>query len=97
MTSDHETPGNEAAEEPWFVPRPPAALMDLPVAYRWEVTRRHPYYLRFRELARRRYSQPSTDPSKLAPERGAVLVLLGIGVSGDPPAPASHRGAAPPG
>ena len=89
MASDHEAPGNEAAEEPGLVLRPPAILLDLPVAYRWEVTRRHPYYLSNWQLAHRRYVEPSTEPQQRALEEAAVLILLGIGVSGDPPAPGS--------
>jgi hypothetical protein len=63
--------------------------MDLPVAYRWEVTRRHPYYLLCWELAHRHHTQPSTDPRQRAGEEAAVAILLGIGVSGDPPPPGS--------
>jgi hypothetical protein len=89
MTINHETPANESTEMHELVLRPPAVLMDLPVAYRWEVTRRHPYYLRFWELAHRRHTQPSVEPPQQALEQVAVLILLGIGVSGDPPSPGS--------
>jgi hypothetical protein len=89
MAADLEAPDNEGAGESWFVPRPSSALMDLPVAYRWEVTRRHPYYLRFWPLAHRYHSDPSTDPQQRALEAAAALILHGIGVSSDPPAPGS--------
>ena len=89
MASDHEAPGNEAAEEPGLVLRPHSILLDLPVAYRWEVTRRHPYYLNNWQPAHRRYAEPSTEPQQRALEEAAVLILLGLGVSGDPPPPGS--------
>ncbi len=89
MTTSRDTPVSEATEEPGIVLRSPAVLMDLPVAYRWEVTRRHPYYLRFWELAHRHHTQPSADPLQRALEQAAVALLLGIGVSGDPPSPGS--------
>jgi hypothetical protein len=63
--------------------------MDLPMAYRWEVTRRHPYYLRFWEAAHRGHCGPRGDPTQRAQEEAAVLILLGIGVCGDPPSPGS--------
>jgi hypothetical protein len=31
----------------WLLLRPPAATLSLPLEYRWEFTRRHPYYLQF--------------------------------------------------
>jgi hypothetical protein len=89
MVSDHEAPGNDAAEEPWLVLRPASVLLDLPLAYRWEVTRRHPYYLRFWQLAHGRHHHPSSDPQQRALEETAVAILLGIGVSGEPSAPGS--------
>jgi hypothetical protein len=89
MAADLEAPDDEGAGESWFVPRPSSALMDLPVAYQWEVTRRHPYYLRFWPLAHRYHSGPSTDPQQRALEAAAALILRGIGVSSDPPAPGS--------
>jgi len=61
--------------------------MELPVAVRWEVTRRHPYYLRFWELGRRHYHSPSSDPEQQSLEESAVLILRAIGISGDPPPP----------
>jgi hypothetical protein len=87
MAADLQAPDGERAEESWFVPRPLSALMDLPVAYRWEVTRRHPYYVRFWELARRYHRGPSAEPPQRDLEETAVLVLQGIGVGGEPPAP----------
>jgi hypothetical protein len=84
-----EVPSAQTAEEPWFIPRPPILLMDLPFKLRWEVTRRHPYYLRCWHLAHQHHQQPATDPQQRALEEAAVLVLRAIGVSDDPPPPAA--------
>src|SRR5262245_54783249 len=89
MAPGHEAAGDETSKESWIVTRPRSILMDLPVAFRWEVTRRHPCYLRFWELAHRRHTDPGTDPQQLALEESAVAILLAIGVSGDPPPPGS--------
>src|SRR5690349_1899833 len=77
----------EESDSSWIVTRSPTILMDLPVAMRWEVTRRHPYYLRFWELARQHHQQPATDPHQRDLEEAAVLILLAIGVHGEPPPP----------
>jgi hypothetical protein len=87
MTSDREAPSGDAAEEAWFVPRPSSILMDLPVAFQWAVTARHPHYQTYWRLAHRRHCQPSSDMPQRAQEEAAVLILLGIGVHGDPPPP----------
>src|ERR1700719_3360574 len=78
---------NASTGESWFVPRPARLLLDLPVTYRWEVTRRHPYYLRFWDLARLHLQQPSEDPVGHGLGQSAVLILQAIGVSADPPHP----------
>jgi hypothetical protein len=88
MTHNSGQTGEPAAES-WIVPRPPQILMELPFAYRWEVTRRHPYYLRFWEFAHRFHQQPSNDPTRRGLEETAALILRGIGVSGDPTSPAT--------
>lgn len=77
----------EDSDGSWLVGRRPAILMELPVAMRWEVTRRHPYYLRFWEAARRHHQQPSTDPTQRRFEEAAALILRTIGVNGEPPPP----------
>ena len=61
----------------------------LPLKYRWEFTRRHPYYLQFWELAHRHYAGLLTDPQEARWGQLAAYILLGIGVSGDPPPPTS--------
>jgi hypothetical protein len=62
--------------------------MDLPHAYRWEVTRRHPYYLRLWELAQRFYEGPSNEIMQRALEKLAAVILRGaLGVTAAPPPP----------
>ena len=80
---------DQAADEPWIILRSPNELNDLPFNVRWEVTRRHPYYLRAWYLAHQYHQQPATDPQQLALQQAAVLFLSAIGVSGDPPPPAA--------
>jgi hypothetical protein len=72
-----------------LVQRPPFTLRSLPVRYRWEATRRHPYYAMFWELAHAGYQNISFDaPDFDELRRVAVQGLYAIGVSGDPPDPA---------
>jgi hypothetical protein len=86
MDTNQVVPDGEAPEESWFVPRPTAVLLDLSVAHRWEVTRRHPYYLRFWELARAHYERPAACAPG-GPEWSAALLLQAIGVGNAPPPP----------
>ncbi|HTU21383.1 MAG TPA: hypothetical protein VMG10_25315 [Gemmataceae bacterium] len=55
---------DQTAEESWIIPRPPAQLMDLPVNLRWEVSQRHPYYLRFWHLTHQLHQQLASDPQQ---------------------------------
>lgn len=86
MPSSEGISANQAPEN-WIVPRAPEVLLELPVPYRWEFTRRHPYYLRFWNLAHKRHTAPSADPAELAIQDAASLILQLIGVSSDPPPP----------
>jgi len=65
----------------WLLFRPRQLLMSLPVEHRWEFTRRHPYYLTYWQLAKRRHEQPSSDPTERMLEDGAVIILQSIGVA----------------
>lgn len=87
-TVEHPTT-TESADESWIIPRPPAVLMELPFAFRWEVTRRHPYYLRFWPLARKHYADPSPDAARRSLEVSAALILTAIGVTGPIPEPSA--------
>jgi len=73
--------------ESWMVPRVTGDWLDLPVPYRWEVTRRHPYYIRFWERVHRHLQDPSNDPERRSEGASAQLILQAIGVAFDPPAP----------
>ena len=84
---DNEKP---QAGRSWLLLRPPAVIFSLPLEYRWEFTRRHPYYLQLWQLARRRHEQPRhEDPSERVREEVASQILGGIGVSASvvPPDP----------
>jgi hypothetical protein len=70
---------------PGLLFRPIQSLQDLPLEYRWEFTRRHPYYLMFREPAHCHYAGKSKDPYSVLLGQVAAEILLAIGVSGDPP------------
>lgn len=85
-TQDPLAPGDEHAGP---VARPPFQLRSLPVSQRWEVTRRHPYYLMFWEMGSRFLRGESTDDPRMALMGPAAVVFLNaIGVSGEPPDPA---------
>jgi hypothetical protein len=71
----------------WVVRRPLEVILPLPTATRWEVTRRHPYYLRHWSLASQHFRQPSSDPVQLQEEQVAVLMLQVLGIDRDAPAP----------
>jgi hypothetical protein len=70
-----------------LLPRSPYVLQQLPLDYRWQFTRRHPYYLSLWQYARRDFV-PSAPDDPLFAEK-APLVLLLLGVTGDPPDPAT--------
>ncbi len=72
-----------------IIRRPPNQLHDLPVRFRWEVSRRHPYYLVFWSNARLyRHSEPDTPAAQLQLRQAAMLMLGAIGVTGEPVDPA---------
>jgi hypothetical protein len=75
------------AEHPGLIARSPEILMELPVEYRWEFTRRHPYYLAWWESAHKTYVNQERDSDQ--PDFGlfAVKALQTIGVTADPPDP----------
>ncbi len=71
-------------EDVGIIARPQAHLLGFPVSLRWEITRRHPYYLAFWEEARR-YHRGEADDLSLG--YVASLLLSAIGVSGEPVSP----------
>ena len=56
-------------------------VKQLPVEFRWEFTRRHPYYLQFWQPAREFLEQPSTDEATRALQEAASLILAAVNVA----------------
>lgn len=84
-----DVPEENTVSRSWLLFRPGEVTMSLPVEFRWEFTRRHPYYIQLWQVAQRYHEQPSSDPQQRETEHAAVLVLSGIGVaqSMSPPDP----------
>ncbi len=84
---DHH-PGPCKTPESFIVPRPPFQLRSLPIRWRWEVTRRHPYYQLAWQRAREHLKgTPSGSEFESLLRQLAVRHLTAIGVSGEPPDP----------
>lgn len=86
MAKSSENPEYEVPAH-GIIPRPKAVLDSLPVDYRWEFTRRHPYYLLFWEPAHKFYLNPDGTELESLLGQAAVTVLQAVGVAGDPIAP----------
>jgi hypothetical protein len=72
------------------VRRPPGQLHDYPVAVRWEVTRRHPYYLVFwSDALLYRQNILGDHPAQRLFRHAAALMLGAIGVTGEPVSPST--------
>lgn len=68
-----------------FLLRPEREFLQLPVKFRWEATRRHPYYLRFWRIA----SRPDPlGPLEAQARDAARLLLKAVNVGGVPADPA---------
>jgi hypothetical protein len=71
-----------------LVYRPSTQLHDYPIDVRWEVSRRHPYYLQFWELAALyRQNKLVGHPVEEWLGKLAVIMLQAIGVQGEPISP----------
>lgn len=79
----------EPQEEAYFVTRPPETLQLLTPEYRWEFTRRHPYYLMCWNEARRHRLSLSEDSLQFAWDEVFTTILLTIGVTGVPEDPST--------
>lgn len=75
---------NRAASDIHLMRRPRDPFLQLPLNLRWEVTRRHPYYLRFWKNAAASGAEPSALRDK------AQLLLLAINVVGIPVDPSTE-------
>jgi hypothetical protein len=70
--------------------RPQDQLLDYPLKYRWEFTRRHPYYLVCWQLAKAHLQGSTAHDAKLdAVCHVALQLLRHIGVTGEPADPAT--------
>jgi len=84
----------DAPADSGFVARPTYQLHSLPLSYRWEVTRRHPYYNIFWKNARDYYQYHREELNADDPDTFlstcALIALQSIGVSGEPPDPVTE-------
>ena len=72
------------------IPRPPFQLPSLPICFRWEVTRRHPYYQDWWRYAQAHYrKEPSEHPAEPMVRQAAAAILGAIGIAGVAPDPAT--------
>ena len=81
MASNDDAANQIGTARSWLLFRPSDVLKSLPLEYRWEFTRRHPYYLQFWQKARQRYEHPSEDPVEHRLEEIAIMILRCIGVA----------------
>jgi hypothetical protein len=72
-----------------IVLRPTKFVMQLPVRFRSEFTRRHPYYPNFWRVARK--SSLGADPRIQLMNEAARIILGGIGFTGEPVDPATSH------
>ena len=73
------------SEQPTVLGRPQGQLHDLPPEFRWEATRRHPYYLVFwRNALLYRQGEIGDAPEQQMLRYAAILMLGAIGVTGEP-------------
>jgi hypothetical protein len=72
------------------IARPPFQLRSLPIPMRWEVTRRNPYYYVWWKLAKAEHrGEVIASPEDALLRQAAIPILGMIGVSGEPPDPAT--------
>lgn len=81
MATENPLPSDYDGPHSWFMFRPTEVTMSLPIDYRWEFTRRHPYYqLRWR-VAQRHHEHRDATPEEQVRGEIAVQVLAMIGVA----------------
>lgn len=71
-----------------FVARPLSVLQELPFEFRWEFTRRHPYYLLWWRYATNHFHAVGEEDHALQQFCPGLLYAT-LGVCGDPPSPAT--------
>jgi hypothetical protein len=90
--NDGPMPLAGAEPAPDIVARPPFQLRSLSIQYRWEVTRRHPYYQNIWQIAKAYHRNEALGrriagmPAEVEGmfRQMAVIILGAIGVSGEP-------------
>jgi len=86
-----ESLNSNDSELPGVIIRPPEQLHDLPVKFRWEATRRHPYYLTFWQSALRyRTGENCAEPAESLLLQVAHLMLGAVGAFGLPINPSTN-------
>ena len=81
---------HEEPSLPEIMKRPSGQLLAMPPVVRWEVTRRHPYYLLCWEKAWKYHCEPAaSDPYEQLMRYAAMAMLNLIGISGSPVDPAT--------
>jgi hypothetical protein len=86
-----ESPSSTNGDElPDIVIRPSHQLHDLPVQFRWEATRRHPYYLTFWQEAARYRADEEVESAERLLLQAAHLMLGAIGAFGLPINPGTN-------
>lgn len=91
MNTPRSSPAQYDVNEVGVVFRPLFQLRSLPIEYRWEVNRRHPYYQMFWRMAQAYYQQePDARSLEQLLSMAGIAFLNAIGVSGDPPDPATE-------
>ncbi|QDU59955.1 hypothetical protein Pan216_07900 [Planctomycetes bacterium Pan216] len=83
-----KTVGKTAAKGVDFVPRSAEHVLNLPSKFRWEATRRHPYYLIFWKSAQRYRDGEFEGTTETIICNMAFRLLCLIGVTGKPVSPA---------
>ncbi|MEI8372315.1 MAG: hypothetical protein WCJ35_05685 [Planctomycetota bacterium] len=88
---DSAQPSHSTQGFPGVVARSSFQLRSLPIRYRWEVSRRHPYYQHWWRVAQAYYrNEPVRHPAEPLLRQSAVVLLGMIGVSGEPPDPGTE-------
>ncbi len=87
MNDEAMDPADDAHSISHLLFRSVDAFLELPVEYRWEFTRRHPYYLLCWRAARAFRESPSNDEAERFCQQAASLVLNAINVAPNVPPP----------
>lgn len=90
MNEEAAEPAEDAHTISHLLFRSSEVFLELPVEYRWEFTRRHPYYLLCWRAARAFRESPSPDEAERFCQQAASIVLNAINVAPNAPLPDPH-------